>query len=326
MTMHTRWLAVGVGLAFLGAGLQPAEAAKKINKAPKGYTALFNGKDLTNWKGLIEFPQRKKLTPSQMAEAQVKADALMREHWSVKDGILIYDGKGQSLQTIKDYGDFEFFVDWKILPKGDSGIYLRGQPQVQIWETNSSAVANVDGKYVGSGGLFNNQKNPSKPLLVADKPVGEWNTFYIKMVGDRVWVKLNDKLVVDNTPLENYWERGKPLPVTGPIELQHHGNRLEFRNIFIREIPDPTLVAANTVKLELIEVPLVHALRRASRQGGVSIVLDDPNGQLAAQRIAYLKIQGESAGDAVASIARAAGAYSYQDSLGVYHVTQRRVD
>ena len=106
----------------------------------------------------------------------------MRGHWSVKDGILIYDGKGQSLQTVKDYGNFEFFVDWRIQKAGDSGIYLRGTPQVQIWDNP-----------VGSGGLFNNQKNPSKPLVVADKPVGEWNTFWIRMVGDKVTVKLNDK-------------------------------------------------------------------------------------------------------------------------------------
>ena len=72
---------------------------------------------------------------------------------------------------------------------------------------------------------------------MADKPVGEWNTFYIKMVGERVTVRLNDKVVVDNTVLENYWERDKPVYPTGQIELQNHGNTLYFRNIFIREIP-----------------------------------------------------------------------------------------
>lgn len=311
---QARWLAAGLGVLLATTVALPASAARKLNKPPKGFKALFNGKDLTHWKGLIELPQRKKLNAEQMVQAQAKADDLMRAHWSVQDGILIYDGKGQSLQTIKDYGDFELYVDWKIQAKGDSGIYLRGNPQVQIWDDP-----------VGSGGLFNNKQNPSKPLTVADNPVGQWNTFYIKMVGDRVTIKLNDKLVVDNTPLENYWERGKPLPVTGPIELQHHGNRLEFRNIFVRELPDPSLAAASAVSLELIETPLADALRRVGARGGVSVVVDDPNGFLAGRRIGYLKLEGASAGDAVEQIAEAAGAHAYQDSLGVYHVTARRV-
>lgn len=206
-----------------------------LNKPPRGYKALFNGKDLTNWQGLIEIKRRATLTPQQRTAEQAQADALMRQHWSVQDGILVFDGKGQSLQTVKDYGDFEMYVDWLILPKGDSGIYLRGNPQVQIWEATDPA-AQVNGKFIGSGGLYNNQKNPSRPLVAADKPAGEWNTFWIKMVGDRVTIKLNDQLVVDNTPLENFWDRGQPLPAVGPIELQNHGNVLKFRNIFIREL------------------------------------------------------------------------------------------
>jgi hypothetical protein len=211
------------------------EEPRGLNKPPKGYKALFNGKDLTNWQGLIDVKRRATLTPEQRKTEQEKADALMRAHWAVKDGIIVFDGKGQSLQTVKDYGDIELYVDWKLQPAGDSGIYLRGNPQVQIWErTAGSAIAN--GKFIGSGGLFNNQKNPSRPIAVADKPMGEWNTFWIRMVGDRVTIKLNDVLVVDDTPLENYWERGKPLPEVGPVELQNHGNILEFRNIYIREL------------------------------------------------------------------------------------------
>ena len=212
-----------------------AEAERGPNKPPKGFKALFNGKDLTNWQGLIDIKKRATLTPQQRAAEQVKADALMREHWSVQDGVLVFSGKGQSLQTVKDYGDFELYVDWLVPPKGDSGIYLRGNPQVQIWEAAAgSAIAN--GKFIGSGGLYNNQNNPSRPIAVADRPAGEWNTFHIKMVGDRVTIHLNDVLVVDNTPLENYWERGKPLPAVGPIELQNHGNVLKFQNIYVKEL------------------------------------------------------------------------------------------
>lgn len=198
---------------------------KKDPSSKEGFTALFNGKDLTNWQGLVPIKNRAKMSKEEYESAVKKATAQAEQHWMAKEGILYFDGKGQSLQTAKDYGDFELFVDWKIGPGGDSGVYLRGNPQVQIWDNK-----------VGSGGLFNNQKNPKDPLTFADKPVGEWNTFHIVMKGDRVTIKLNDVLVVDNTPLENYWDRGKPLPETGPIELQNHGNPLYFKNIHVREL------------------------------------------------------------------------------------------
>ncbi len=218
-----------LALAALGLGLL-AEGRGADNVPPDGFVALFNGKDLTGWKGLVASPPaRAKMAPAQLAEAQAKADEKMRAHWKVEDGVLVFDGKGDNLCTVKDYGDFELLVDWKILPKGDSGIYLRGTPQVQIWDYNFNPV--------GSGGLYNNKTHPSKPLLCADNPIGQWNTFRIKMIGEKVTVWLNGKLVVDNVVMENYWERDKPIYPTGSIELQNHGNTLYFKNIYVREIP-----------------------------------------------------------------------------------------
>ncbi|MBS0195408.1 MAG: DUF1080 domain-containing protein [Planctomycetes bacterium] len=214
-------LAIGLS-CFIIAGC----AGSRPGEAPEGFTPLIVGKDLSGWKGLVaDPPKRAKMTPEQLASAQKEADAKMLAHWKNEDGVLHYDGKGESLCTARDYGDFEMLVDWKIPPKGDSGIYLRGSPQVQIWDNP-----------IGSGGLYNNQKNPKDPLVVADRPVGEWNTFRIKMVGDRVTVHLNDKLVVDNVVLENYWERDKPIYPSGQIELQNHGGELWFRNIYIRDL------------------------------------------------------------------------------------------
>jgi hypothetical protein len=204
---------------------RPAPAAD--NTPPDGFVALFNGKDLTGWKGLLGSPKsRAQMTPEQLAKAQEKADQRMRDHWRVEDGTLVFDGHGDSLCTAKDYASFEMMVDWKILPKGDSGIYLRGSPQVQIWDNP-----------IGSGGLYNNQKNPSKPLVVADNPIGQWNSFRIKMAGEKVSVWLNGKLVVDDVVLENYWERDKPIYPTGSLELQNHGNTLWFKNVYVRELP-----------------------------------------------------------------------------------------
>jgi hypothetical protein len=216
------------------------KAGPDDNKPPKGFKDLFNGKDLTGWQGLVELPERKKLTPEQLAQKQKEANEKYLPHWTVKDGILHYDGKGQSLQTVKDYGDFELYVDWKIPKGGDSGIYLRGNPQVQIWDSDNLPDSLKKDRGTGSGGLWNNQKHPNQPLVKADKPVGQWNTFHIIMKGDRVTVFLNGKKVVDNTPLENFWERGKPLPAKGPIELQHHGGPLWFKNIYIKQLSDET--------------------------------------------------------------------------------------
>ncbi|MGA2619818.1 MAG: DUF1080 domain-containing protein [Thermoguttaceae bacterium] len=216
-------LAVVCGVALLA----PAAAHPADNSPPPGFVALFNGKDLTGWKALVGSPpSRAKMSPAQLAKAQAAADKRMREHWKVDCGVLVYDGKNDNLCTAKDYGDFEMYVDWKIGPNGDSGIYLRGSPQVQIWDNK-----------IGSGGLYNNQKNPHDPLKFADKPIGQWNSMHIKMVGEKVWVWLNDELVVDNVTLENYWERDKPIYPVGQIELQHHGSTLWFKNIYLREIP-----------------------------------------------------------------------------------------
>jgi lysophospholipase L1-like esterase len=212
--------------AVLSLPLSPA-ARGADNQPPSGFQPLFNGKDLSGWKGLVGDPvKRAHLSPHELQEAQAEADRQMRDHWKVEDGALVYDGHGNSLCTAKDYGDFELLVDWKIHKDGDSGIYLRGSPQVQIWD-----------RAEGSGGLYNNQKHPANPLVKSDFPPGQWNSFRIKMVGERVTVHLNNVLVVDNTVMENYWERGKPIYPTGQIELQHHGSTLYFKNIYIRELP-----------------------------------------------------------------------------------------
>ena len=209
---------------------QSFDAAAGMNTPPDEFKALFNGKNLNGWKGLVENPvARAKMTPEELAAAQARADSVMGAHWSVADGILLFDGNGESICTAKDYDDFEMLVDWKIEKNGDSGIYLRGSPQVQIWDPAQWPE--------GSGGLYNNQKDPAKPLRRADKPVGEWNTFRIRMTGERVAVYLNDVLVVDSVLLENYWDRSISIFPTGQIELQSHNSPLYFRNIFLREIP-----------------------------------------------------------------------------------------
>ncbi|MGM9760076.1 MAG: DUF1080 domain-containing protein [Parabacteroides sp.] len=204
-----------------------------------GFVSAFNGKDLTGWKGMVGDGnpyKRQKMTPAKLAKEQQTADEQMRKDWFVKDGCIVFEGSGfDNLCSEKAYGDFEMYVDWMLDPNGkepDAGIYLRATPQVQIWDTSRVNV----GAQVGSGGLYNNAKNERNPLKVADNKLGEWNSFYIKMVGDRVTVRLNGELVVDNVIMENYWDRSQPILPIEQIELQAHGSRCSFRNIYIKEL------------------------------------------------------------------------------------------
>lgn len=209
------------------------------NPTEGGFASLFNGKNLDGWKGLVENPiKRAKMSQRELAAAQTKADKEAVRDWKVEDGNIVFDGAGyNNLCTEKQYGDFEMLIDWKLYPgpEPDAGIYLRGTPQVQIWDT---ARTNV-GAEVGSGGLYNNQQNPSKPLKVADQKLGEWNTFLIRMIGERVSVWLNGELVTDNVILENFWDRSQPIFPVEQIELQAHGSKVAYRDIFIKEIPRP---------------------------------------------------------------------------------------
>jgi len=171
-----------------------------------------------------------------------EADADIFPHWTIVDGAIYHDGKrnkfGYNLGTAKNYANFELLLDWKIEKKGDSGLYLRGTPQVQIWDSENLGDNLKEDLNKGSGGLWNNAKGSKgkQPLKKADKPVGEWNTFRIVMKGDKATIHLNDILIVDDAPLEPYWDKKSPLPAMGPIELQHHGDKLWFKNIYVREI------------------------------------------------------------------------------------------
>lgn len=161
-----------------------------------GFKALFNGKDLSGWKG-------------------------KEPNWKVVDGVIVYDGKAGDLVTErKDFKNFILHVDWKITKGGDSGVFPRGQAQVQIWDNKE-----------GSGGLWN---HGVKALKNADKPIGEWNHFEITVDKEFITVKLNGETVVEKT--DKMFAKNKKT--AGPIVLQNHGNPLWFKNIYIKELPE----------------------------------------------------------------------------------------
>ena len=210
------------------------------NVPPAGFRALFNGKDLAGWHGVDTKDPRKiaALTPEERADARKNSLADINQHWSVQNGELVNDGFGLYLTSDADFGDYEMFVSYKTVPKADSGIYLKGTPQVQIWDYTDQEKFKI-GADKGSGGLWNNSEGrPGKnPLVKADRPFGEWNTFRIRQIGAKTTVYLNGKLVVDHATLENYFDRKQPLIARGPIQLQTHGGEIRWKNVFVREIP-----------------------------------------------------------------------------------------
>ena len=224
-----------------------AHAAKP--KPPAGFVALFNGKNLDGWWGLkTEDPAKwMALSPEKFAAKKKASIEDIHKHWTVEDGVLVNDGHGLYLSTEKNYGDFELHVDYKTVAKADSGIYLRGVPQVQIWDTTKEGGKWNLGADKGSGGLWNNPKGGAgkDPKVLADKPLGQWNSFRIIMLGNLVTITLNDKLVVGKAPLNNYWDRKtpiekrKPLIKEGPIQLQTHGGEISWRNIYLKELSAP---------------------------------------------------------------------------------------
>lgn len=239
-----------ISALFLLASFFPLHAEEP--NPPEGFRALFNGKDLTGWYGLNPHSVAKLEGEKKEAALQKMRDEFA-DHWRVENGELVNDGHGPYATTEEDLGDIEFLLEYKTVAGADSGIYLRGTPQVQIWDKSQVFDPEKPTRrpHMGSGGLFNNTPDAAlgrDPSLVADKPFGQWNEFRIRQIGARTWVWLNKKLVVDGAVMENYWDREKPLPATGPIMLQTHGGEIRWRNIFVREIGEEEgkkILAAN---------------------------------------------------------------------------------
>ncbi len=207
---------------------------------PAGFRAIFNGKDLTGWHGLN--PHRAaRLTGQKKADNLAQQRAEFSQHWRVENGELVNDGHGPYATTDEQFGDAEYLIEYKTVAGADSGIYLRGTPQVQIWDWHQKYDPRRPTRkpHLGSGGLFNNSPGAAgrHPLVLADHPFGSWNRFRIRQIGSRTWVWLNDRLVVDGAVMENYWDRSQPLPSQGPLMLQTHGGEIRWRNIFVRDIP-----------------------------------------------------------------------------------------
>ena len=233
--MKTRFLILAVMLSSIFCTV----SVSAQSDAPKGFESLFNGKDLSGWFAMKTEDPRKFAALS-TEEQNAKVAMLEKEtsnSWRVEDGTIINDGKGPYLTTKRNFRDFELMIDFKLEAGGDSGVYLKATPQVQVWDTTHEPSFK-HGSEKGSGGLWNNSKgSPAKfPLVHADNPVGQWNTMRILQVGARTSIWLNEKKIVDHQIMENYWARKLPIIASGPIQLQTHGGKMFWRNVFVRDI------------------------------------------------------------------------------------------
>lgn len=215
-----------------------AVLAQAASQPPEGYVALFNGKDLSGW----------------------KADEETQRHWTAAGGVLEHDGKARDLWTAGEYGDFVLRLSWRwsgstkhedhpvfdadgnevkgpdgkvkterMLDGGDSGVFLRGYRKAQ---------ANLFCYPCGSGEVWEYRTDPAMPAEVrractpkkrADNPVGEWNRMTITMKGERLTVELNGEEVITEARLPG-------VPARGPIGLQHEYNKVQFKDLYIREL------------------------------------------------------------------------------------------
>ena len=206
-----------------------------MSAPPEGFQPLFDGSTLANWHGQPQLSPEEAAAADEQTRAEWAAEA--EKHWSVSEGEVVNDGHGPYLTTDKNFRDFELLIQYNTDPGADSGIYLRGVPQVQIWDPFDDASEDKAAS-VGSGGLFNNDAGaPGKdPLVKADRPPGEWNQFRIRLIGERCWVWLNGEEVVRDARMANYFNREGSLPLEGPIQLQTHGGKVRWRNAFVREL------------------------------------------------------------------------------------------
>ena len=128
-------------------------------EVPKGFESLFDGKSLDGWYASPTADPRKfaAMSDEQQQEKIAELTEKTGESWRVEDGNIINEGQGPYLTTKREFQDFELLIDFKLEAAGDSGVYLKSSPQVQVWDTTHEAYFK-HGSEKGSGGLWNNAK------------------------------------------------------------------------------------------------------------------------------------------------------------------------
>jgi len=210
------------------------ESARELNAPPEGFTALFNGKDLTGW----------------------RVHPKVNEMWSIEDGVLKSHGLleqwGADLVTEKEYRDYVLMADFRMPAKSDSGIHFRDLAPEMIGKFGDAEQFNIRSKG-GMGQLESFHFLPENMKLTdeqlpqvkyIDPEIGVWHTVKLTVAGKNVTAELDGEVILDR------FEYPEGILSTKPnaIRFQKHrftdGDKpgeknpcpIEYRNIFIKEI------------------------------------------------------------------------------------------
>lgn len=202
MRVRPAWLIALIGVVASGAVAQTPKPDRK------GWISLFNGKDLSGWR------LRKPDGPN---------------GWKIAGRIYANTPPSTDLQTDAEYYDFQLHVEFNVAPGSNSGIYMRDKYEVQIFDSFGKPPADNE-----CGALY--RRIP--PSVNASKPAGEWQTFHITFIGQRLTVTYNGKEVLDNVetgPKGTGAASNRP-DGPGPLRLQGDHGAVSFRNIRIRPL------------------------------------------------------------------------------------------
>lgn len=211
-----------------------AQAQQQI---PEGFKPLFTGTDLEGWDGgeVMSPADIEKLSYQDWYNYRNRMSDGVQKHWRIEGGAMIGKGGGPDLVSWEQYADFELWLDWKVTSDSRAGVGLRYGSPIQLWDPDGKHADELDAEK-GSGGLSSNQDHANAPAQRADKPVGQWNRMFVRIVGPYVTVVLNDQTVVDNVVIENIFDRERPIDRKGPLHLQAHAGEVHYRNVYIREL------------------------------------------------------------------------------------------
>lgn len=158
-------------------------------------------------------------------------------NWSVSEGVLTLDATGPSIRTKKTYDDFDLHLEFKLPPKCNTGVFLRGRYELQLLDSQFTPPSGKPLPATDKCGAICGLIAPSKDVYKGPK---KWNTLDVRFVGDKVTVKMNDVVIIENKVIKSVTggalDENESDP--GPILLQAHALAgQEFRNITIKPIP-----------------------------------------------------------------------------------------
>jgi hypothetical protein len=173
--------------------------------------SLFNGRSLTGW----------------------KVRSVKRPYgWKVEKGLLVNRPPSTDIFTEQQFEDFKLHVEFKVPKEGNSGIYLRGRYEVQIYDDYGTA-ANLQGMAAINGFVV--------PTSTASKKAGEWQSYHITLVGRHLTVVLNGVTVIENQEIPGITggaldsHEGAP----GPIMIQGDHGAISIRKMILTPAKKP---------------------------------------------------------------------------------------